>query len=78
MNLWWLIVAGVGLLVAGWSVANARQAAIPAVEVRVFETINGPPAGLLVALLDHDLGVALGEVHQSTCSRSRLVHRGVA
>ena len=38
----------------------------------------GGAAGLLVALLDHDLGVALGEVHQSTCSRSRLVHRGVA
>ena len=79
VNLWWLIVAGAGLLVAGWSVANARQPAIPAVEVRVFETINGLPdalfrpfwlpmqlgnlwiggaAGLIVALVDHDLGVA--------------------
>jgi undecaprenyl-diphosphatase len=83
MNLWWLIVAGAGLLVAGWSVANARQPAIPAAEVRVFETVNGLPdalywpfwfpmqlgnlwvggaAGLLVALIERDLGVAVGVI----------------
>jgi membrane-associated phospholipid phosphatase len=46
LNLWWLIVAGAGLLIAGWSVSTARRPAIPAFEVRVFETINGLPDAL--------------------------------
>ena len=83
MNLWWLIVAGAGLLVLGVSVAHARQPAISAAEVRVFHAVNGLPdalygpmwlpmqlgnlvvgtaAGLLVALVDRDLTVAVGVV----------------
>jgi undecaprenyl-diphosphatase len=83
VNLWWLIVAGAGLLVAAWSVANARRPAIPMLEARVFATINGLPdglfrplwfpmqlgnlwvggaAGLVVAAIDRDLGVAVGVI----------------
>jgi undecaprenyl-diphosphatase len=43
MNLWWLIVSGVGLIVLGLSVAHARKPSISASEARVFHAINGLP-----------------------------------
>ena len=83
MNPWWLIVAGVGLLALGPSIALARKPRISVVESRIFHAINGLPAalypflwlpmqlgnlavgtgaGLLIALLDRDLTVAIGVV----------------
>jgi undecaprenyl-diphosphatase len=46
LNLWWLIVAAVGSLILGWSIANARRPAITAVEARVFAAVNGLPDAL--------------------------------
>ena len=43
MNLGWLIVAGVGLVVLGGSVAFARQPVIGATERHVFHAFNGLP-----------------------------------
>jgi membrane-associated phospholipid phosphatase len=81
MNLWWLIVAGVGLALTSLCVAAARRPAISATESRLFHAVNGLPdalhpwlwvpmqlgnlvvgtvAGLLVALVDRDLAVAIG------------------
>ena len=81
MNLWWLIVAGVGLVILSLSVAAARQPSISPAESRVFHAVNGLPgplypvlwlpmqlgnlvvgtlAGLVVALVDGDLVVAIG------------------
>ena len=81
MNLWWLIVAGVGLVIVSLSAAAARKPLISPAESRVFHAVNGLPdglypflwlpmqlgnlvvgtvAGLLVALVDGDLAVALG------------------
>ena len=81
MNLWWLIVAGVGLVIVSLSVAAARQPSISPAESRVFHAVNGLPgplypflwlpmqlgnlvvgtlAGLVVALVDGDLVVAIG------------------
>jgi undecaprenyl-diphosphatase len=81
MKLWWLVVAGVGVVVAGWSIAVARHPRISPAEVRVFRAVNGLPdslypwlwlpmqlgnlvvgtaAGLLVALVDGDVAVAVG------------------
>jgi undecaprenyl-diphosphatase len=81
MNPWWLVVAGVGLIVAGVSIVHARKPYISAAESRVFHAVNGLPnglylvlwlpmqlgnlvvgtvAGLIVALVDHDLTVAIG------------------
>ncbi len=83
MNLWWLFVAGTGLVVLGASVVLARRPTISATESRVFRAVNGLPdwlykplwlpmqlgnlvvgtvAGLLVALLDRDLAVAIGVI----------------
>jgi undecaprenyl-diphosphatase len=83
MNLWWLVVSGVGLIVLGASIAVARRPAISAAEARVFHAVNGLPdalywplwlpmqlgnlvvgtaAGLVVALVDRDLTVALGVI----------------
>lgn len=83
MNLWWLTVAGAGLIVLGLSIAHARKPAIGAGEARVFHAINGLPnwlywplwppmqlgnlvvgtaAGLIVALVDRDLTVAIGVI----------------
>jgi undecaprenyl-diphosphatase len=46
MNLWWLIVAGLGLIVLGASAAVARQPTISAAETRVFRAVNGLPNAL--------------------------------
>jgi undecaprenyl-diphosphatase len=46
MNLWWLIVAGAGLVVLSVSVAYARQPAISSTEAVVFHAINGLPDAL--------------------------------
>ena len=83
MNLWWLIVAGAGLIVLGASIAEARRPAISAVETRVFHAVNGWPdalywplwlpmqlgnlavgtaAGLIVAVVDRDLAIAVGVI----------------
>jgi membrane-associated phospholipid phosphatase len=83
MNFWWLLIAGVGLVVLSASVALARRPTISATESRVFQAVNrlpdwlykplwlpmqlgnlvvGTVAGLLVALFDRDLAVAIGVV----------------
>ena len=83
MNLWWLTVAGAGLIVLGLSIAHARKPVISAGEARVFHAVNGLPnwlywplwlpmqlgnlvagtaAGLIVALVDGDLTVAVGVI----------------
>jgi undecaprenyl-diphosphatase len=46
VKLWWSIVAAVGVLILGWSVANARQPEIPPVEARIFTAVNGLPDAL--------------------------------
>jgi undecaprenyl-diphosphatase len=43
MNLEWLIVAGVGFIVLGLSIAGARRPVISHAESRVFHAINGLP-----------------------------------
>ena len=101
MNLWWLIPAGVGLVVVALSVLAARHAVISATESRVFHAINGLPdglfpwlwlpmqlgnlvvgtaAGLLVAVLDRDLTVAIGVVLVMALKLvlERIVRREVA
>ena len=81
MNFWWLVIAGVGLLVVSMSIAAARGPTIPSSESRVFHAVNGLPAwlywllwlpmqlgnlvvgtaaGLVVALVNRDLAVAVG------------------
>jgi membrane-associated phospholipid phosphatase len=81
VNLWWLVVAGAGLLIASASVAAARRPVISPTESRVFHAVNGLPdwlypilwapmqlgnlvvgtiAGLVVAIFDGDLAVAIG------------------
>lgn len=46
MNLWWLVVAGVGLLVVSVSIFEARRPTISPVESRVFRAVNGLPGQL--------------------------------
>jgi membrane-associated phospholipid phosphatase len=43
MNAWWLIPAGVGLALAGWSIAEARRPSIGTIESHVFHAVNGLP-----------------------------------
>jgi undecaprenyl-diphosphatase len=83
MNLWWLVVAGVGLVVVTLSSLAARKPYIGSVESRLFHAVNGLPdwlypllwlpmqlgnlvvgtaAGLVVALVDGDVTVAIGVV----------------
>jgi undecaprenyl-diphosphatase len=50
MNLWWLIVAGVGLVVVSLSAAAASQPVIGATEQRVFHAVNGLPDWLYPVL----------------------------
>jgi hypothetical protein len=50
MNRWWLVVAGVGLVVLWVSITHARKPFINAVESRVFHTVNGLPDCLYSAL----------------------------
>jgi hypothetical protein len=50
MNRWWLVVAGVGLVVLWVSITHARKPFINAVESRVFHTVNGLPDFLYSAL----------------------------
>ena len=42
----WLVVAGIGLIIAGVSTAHARKPTIGAAESRVFHAVNGLPDGL--------------------------------
>ena len=46
MNLWWLVVAGAGLLILGASVNEARRPSISPAESRVFHAVNGLPGWL--------------------------------
>jgi undecaprenyl-diphosphatase len=46
----WLVLAGVGLALAAWSVAHARKPRISAGEARVFHALNGLPDWLLPVL----------------------------
>ncbi len=50
MNLWWLIVAGVGLAILAASVTLARHDSISPTEARVFHAINGLPGWLYPVL----------------------------
>jgi undecaprenyl-diphosphatase len=43
VNLWWLVVAGAGLLIASVSVAAARRPVISPSESQVFHAVNGWP-----------------------------------
>jgi membrane-associated phospholipid phosphatase len=43
VNLWWLVVAGAGLVVLAVSVARARRPRIGDAEARVFHAVNGLP-----------------------------------
>jgi undecaprenyl-diphosphatase len=57
MNVWWLVVAGLGLAVLGWSVAHARKSKISVTESRVFHAVNGLPDALFpVVWLPMQLG----------------------
>ena len=50
MNLWWLILAGVGLIVLAASIAAARKPFIGPIEARLFHAVNGLPDRLYVFL----------------------------
>jgi membrane-associated phospholipid phosphatase len=50
VNLWWLLVAGVGLIVLGASVVEARHPSISPVESQLFHAINRLPDFLYPAL----------------------------
>jgi membrane-associated phospholipid phosphatase len=50
MSPWWLILAGVGLIVLVASIAAARRPVIGPREVRVFHAVNGLPDLLYVLL----------------------------
>ena len=50
MNLWWLIVAGVGLAILAASIALARHDSISPTEARVFHAVNGLPGWLYPVL----------------------------
>ncbi len=43
MNLWWLVVSGVGFAILAGSVNEARRPAISDTEARVFHAVNGLP-----------------------------------
>jgi undecaprenyl-diphosphatase len=46
MNLWWLVLSGIGFAVLAASVNEARRPTISPTESRVFHAINGLPNGL--------------------------------
>ena len=50
MNPWWLIVAGIGLLIVAVSIFEARKPSISPAESRVFHAINGLPDQLYPVL----------------------------
>jgi membrane-associated phospholipid phosphatase len=50
MNPSWLVLAGIGLIVLGVSVAHARKPYISAAESRIFHAVNGLPNGLYPVL----------------------------
>ena len=50
MNLWWLIVSGVGLIVLAASIVAARKPVIGSTEARLFHAVNGLPDWLYVLL----------------------------
>jgi membrane-associated phospholipid phosphatase len=83
VNLWWLVVAAVGLLILSLSIAAARHPSISPAEARVFHAVNrlpdglypilwlpmqlgnlivGTAVGLGIALLQGDIGIAVGVV----------------
>jgi len=65
MNLWWLIVAGVGLLVVSVSIFEARRPYISGVESTVFHAVNGLPNWLYALLW---LPMQLGNLVVGTCA----------
>ena len=46
MNLWWLVLSGVGFAILAASANEARRPAISPTEARVFHAVNGLPNGL--------------------------------
>jgi len=46
MNLWWLVVSGIGFVILAASVNEARRPTISPAESRVFHAVNGLPNGL--------------------------------
>ena len=65
MNPWWLIVAGVGLLVVSVSIFEARRPSISPVESHVFHAVNGLPDRLYPLLW---LPMQLGNLVVGTCA----------
>ena len=65
MNPWWLIVAGVGLLVVSASIFEARRPSISRVESDVFHAVNRLPDGLYALLW---LPMQLGNLVVGTCA----------
>ena len=101
MNFWWLILAGVGLVILSASVAAARKPFIGPTETRLFHAVNelpdqlygllwlpmqlgnlvvGTGAGLAVALVAGDLGVAIGVLMATALKllTERVVRREMA
>jgi membrane-associated phospholipid phosphatase len=72
----WLVVAGIGLVVLGVSVAHARKPYISAAESRIFHAVNGLPNGLYPVLW---LPMQLGNLVVGTSAGLivALVHRDV-
>jgi membrane-associated phospholipid phosphatase len=72
----WLVVAGIGLVVLGVSVAHARKPYISAAESRIFHAVNGLPNGLYPVLW---LPMQLGNLVVGTGAGLivALVHRDV-
>jgi len=46
MNLWWLVLAGIGFAILAASANEARRPTISPTESRVFHAVNGLPNGL--------------------------------
>jgi undecaprenyl-diphosphatase len=46
MNLWWLVLAGLGFVILAASANEARRPTISPTESRVFHAVNGLPNGL--------------------------------
>jgi len=101
VNLWWLIVAAVGLVIVSLSMAAASRPTISPAEARVFHAFNGLPdalypllwlpmqlgnlvvgtaVGLLAAVLERDIGVAVGVVLATVLKVAveRIVRRRMA
>ena len=78
MNLWWLIVAGVGLVIVSLSVAAARQPSISPAESRVFHAVNGLPDCAVSVPLVADAARQPRRRHASPASLVALVDGDLA